>query len=89
MANSLKPLDIEFMKKLHNKVNIVPVIAKADVLTKKEIKELKKRILDEIQEREIRIYPLPECDSDEDDDYKEQVCRKKGSLYYIGFSRED
>lgn len=42
---SLKPLDIELMKKLHNKVNIVPVIAKSDVLTKKEILKLKKRVM--------------------------------------------
>lgn len=40
----MKPLDIELMKKLHNKVNIVPVIAKSDVLTKKEIQKLKKRV---------------------------------------------
>jgi len=33
------------MKKLHNKVNIVPVIAKSDVLTKKEIQKLKKRVI--------------------------------------------
>lgn len=32
------------MKQLHNKVNIVPVIAKADVLTKKEIQRLKERV---------------------------------------------
>ena len=32
------------MKQLHNKVNIVPVIAKADVLTKKEMLRLKKRV---------------------------------------------
>lgn len=41
----LKPLDIELMKKLHNKVNIVPVIAKSDVLTKKEVQKLKKRVI--------------------------------------------
>lgn len=41
---SLKPLDVEFMKQLHNKVNIVPVIAKADVLTKKEMQRLKQRV---------------------------------------------
>lgn len=41
----LKPLDIELMKKLHNKVNVVPVIAKSDVLTKKEIQKLKKRVI--------------------------------------------
>lgn len=33
------------MKQLHNKVNIVPVIAKADVLTKKEMQRLKDRVL--------------------------------------------
>ena len=61
------------MKQLHNKVNIVPVIAKADTLTKNEVNKLKKKILDEITENGIRIYPLPDCDSDEEDDYKEQV----------------
>ena len=40
----LKPFDIEFMKQLHQKVNIVPIIAKADVLTKKEVADLKKRV---------------------------------------------
>jgi septin family protein len=32
------------MKQLHQKVNIVPVIARADALTKKEVTELKKRV---------------------------------------------
>lgn len=43
-GHGLKPLDVEFMKQLHNKVNIVPVIAKADVLTKKEVQRLKQRV---------------------------------------------
>lgn len=37
----LKPLDIEFMKQLHEKVNIVPVIGKADTLTPEETAEFK------------------------------------------------
>jgi len=40
----LKPLDIIFMKSLHHKVNIIPVIAKADMLTPLEIKKLKKKV---------------------------------------------
>lgn len=76
----LKPLDIEFMKKLHNKVNIVPVIAKADCLTKKEIERLKSRVLKEIENNGIKIYPLPDCDSDEDEDYKEQVRQLKEAV---------
>ncbi|KAF9408042.1 hypothetical protein HW555_012133 [Spodoptera exigua] len=59
----LKPLDIEFMKQLHNKVNIVPVIAKADCLTKKEVQRLKTRVMEEIEREGIKIYPLPDCDT--------------------------
>lgn len=79
-GHGMKPLDIEFMKKLHAKVNIVPVIAKADCLTKKEIQRLKTRILQEIEENGIKIYPLPDCDSDEDEDYKEQVRQLKEAV---------
>lgn len=68
------------MKQLHNKVNIVPVIAKADVLTKKEVLHLKKRVMEEIEGSGIKIYPLPDCDSDEDEDYKEQVRQLKEAV---------
>ena len=40
----LKPIDVKFMKMLHEKVNIVPVIGKADSLTKTEIGKLKKKV---------------------------------------------
>lgn len=32
------------MKQLHSRVNIVPVIGKADTLTPKELRELKKKV---------------------------------------------
>jgi hypothetical protein len=35
---------VEFMKAIHSKVNIVPVIAKADTLTLKERDRLKRRV---------------------------------------------
>ncbi|KAF9406611.1 hypothetical protein HW555_013068, partial [Spodoptera exigua] len=88
VKDRLKPLDIEFMKQLHNKVNIVPVIAKADCLTKKEVQRLKTRVMEEIEREGIKIYPLPDCDSDEDEDYKEQVCTPiKGSGTVRGVRR--
>ena len=40
----LKPLDVEFMKRLHDKVNIIPLIAKADTLTPDECREFKKTV---------------------------------------------
>lgn len=40
----LKPLDIEFMKRLHDKVNVIPLIAKADTLTPEECQLFKKQV---------------------------------------------
>uniref|UniRef100_A0A4W5LKL6 Septin 5a n=1 Tax=Hucho hucho TaxID=62062 RepID=A0A4W5LKL6_9TELE len=42
-GHGLRPVDVEFMKALHEKVNVVPLIAKADCLTPSEIKKLKDR----------------------------------------------
>ncbi|KAG9270627.1 septin-2 [Astyanax mexicanus] len=79
-GHGLKPLDVEFMKAIHSKVNIVPVIAKADTLTLRERDRLKRRILDEISEHGIRIYQLPDADSDEDEEFKEQTRVLKASI---------
>ncbi|XP_057295523.1 septin-2-like isoform X3 [Hydractinia symbiolongicarpus] len=68
VGHGLKPLDVMVMQALHDKVNIVPVIAKADTLTKKEVSQLKQRILREIQENNIQIYQFPEADEEEDDE---------------------
>ena len=46
------------MKELHNKVNIVPVIAKSDTLTKKELLRLKQRVMDEINGHGIQVCAL-------------------------------
>ncbi|XP_044131500.1 septin-5 isoform X1 [Bufo gargarizans] len=60
------------MKALHEKVNIVPLIAKADCLVPSEIRKLKDRVREEIEKFGIKVYQFPECDSDEDDDFKQQ-----------------
>ena len=43
-GHSLKPLDIEVMRRLHTKVNLIPVIAKSDTLTDEEILSFKARV---------------------------------------------
>lgn len=70
-GHGLRPVDVEFMKALHEKVNIIPLIAKADCLTPNEIKKLKDRIRDEIDKFGIKVYQFPECDSDEDEEFKQ------------------
>lgn len=65
-GHGLKPLDVEFMKRLHNKVNIIPLIAKADTLTPDECREFKKTVLNEIAQHKIKIYEFPDCEDEEE-----------------------
>uniref|UniRef100_A0A8C7PPM2 Septin n=1 Tax=Oncorhynchus mykiss TaxID=8022 RepID=A0A8C7PPM2_ONCMY len=65
-GHGLKPLDIEFMKRLHEKVNIIPLIAKADTMTPEECQQFKKQIMREITEHKIQIYEFPETNDEEE-----------------------
>ncbi|XP_032230123.1 septin-7 isoform X2 [Nematostella vectensis] len=83
-GHSLKPLDIEFMKKLHNKVNIVPVISKADTLTTEECTRFKKQILQEIKENNISIYEFPDLGGEEDAELDAVNMRDKVPFAVVG-----
>ena len=91
------------MKALHHKVNIVPIIAKADALTREELGQMKQnvrieyfrekirfysifQILEQIREHKIQIYQIPECDSDEDEDFKEQNRQLKSAVPFAVIS---
>eukprot|EP00730_Choanoeca_flexa_P015863 TRINITY_DN7380_c0_g1_i3.p1 TRINITY_DN7380_c0_g1~~TRINITY_DN7380_c0_g1_i3.p1 ORF type:complete len:417 (+),score=119.87 TRINITY_DN7380_c0_g1_i3:121-1371(+) len=64
-VHGLKALDIHVMRQLHRKVNIIPVIAKADTLTDEECRLLKSRILETVAEERIEIYKFPEPTAEE------------------------
>ena len=44
VACRLKPLDIEIMKRLGTRVNLIPVVAKADTLTQNDLATFKQRV---------------------------------------------
>lgn len=44
MSNSLREMDIELMRRLSPRVNVIPVIGKADSLTPSELRGFKKRV---------------------------------------------
>ncbi|EAW94440.1 septin 4 [Homo sapiens] len=79
-GHGLRPLDVEFMKALHQRVNIVPILAKADTLTPPEVDHKKRKIREEIEHFGIKIYQFPDCDSDEDEDFKLQDQALKESI---------
>lgn len=68
----LTPLDIEVMKRLGTRVNLIPVIAKADTLTPKVLAEFKRKVRkhscwtkdSHVQQWAHLFYPLkdPRCD---------------------------
>lgn len=77
---SLRQMDLELMRRLHKKVNIVLVIGKADSLTTTEIRKLKQNIQQDLEANNIQLYQFPDCDSDEDEDFKQQDRELKASI---------
>ena len=43
-GHGLRSIDVEFMRRLHDKVNIIPVIGKSDACTKEELSSFKKKV---------------------------------------------
>uniref|UniRef100_A0A6Q2X4C4 Septin n=1 Tax=Esox lucius TaxID=8010 RepID=A0A6Q2X4C4_ESOLU len=58
-GHSLKSLDLVTMKKLDSKVNIIPVIAKADTISKSELHKFKIKIMSELVSNGVQIYQFP------------------------------
>ncbi|ORX92563.1 Septin [Basidiobolus meristosporus CBS 931.73] len=81
-GHSLKPLDVEFMKRLHTKVNLIPVIAKSDTLTEEEIQGFKQRILADIHHHGIQIF----TPSDYANDEPETIAQNKEIVNKIPFA---
>ncbi|XP_078741743.1 septin-5-like isoform X1 [Lampetra fluviatilis] len=79
-GHGLRPIDVAFMRALHDKVNIVLLIAKADTMTTQELAAFKQRLRDEVEEFGIKLYQFPECDSDEEEDVKQRDKELKASV---------
>ncbi|KAH8556027.1 putative septin [Umbelopsis sp. PMI_123] len=58
-GHTLSALDIEVMKRLGSRVNLIPVIAKADTLTPKDLAEFKQKVRDVIEAQNIHVYSCP------------------------------
>ncbi|KAL8284134.1 hypothetical protein RQP46_004883 [Phenoliferia psychrophenolica] len=58
-GHTLKPLDIEIMKRLGTRVNLIPIVAKADTLTPQDLASFKAKIREVIKAQGIRVYTPP------------------------------
>ncbi|OAX44823.1 septin [Rhizopogon vinicolor AM-OR11-026] len=66
-GHALREMDIELMRRLSPRVNVIPVIGKADSLTPSELRGFKKRIMEDIEHYDIPVYNFP-YDVEEDDE---------------------
>ncbi|KIM29142.1 hypothetical protein M408DRAFT_47559, partial [Serendipita vermifera MAFF 305830] len=88
-GHSLKNIDVEFMRRLHTRVNLIPVIAKADTLTDEEIIKFKQRILNDIAHHQIQIFQAPIYDNDDEETIAEnEEIAAKMPFAVVGSDRE-
>jgi len=80
-GHGLKPLDVELMKRLHDIVNIIPIIAKSDTMTPEECTYFKKQIVNEIAQHKIKVYEFP--DPTDEDERKIQKPLKERFPYAV------
>ncbi|XP_035471530.2 neuronal-specific septin-3 isoform X4 [Scophthalmus maximus] len=87
-GHRLRPIDIEFMKRLGKIVSIVPVIAKADTLTIDERQEFKERIRQDLASNGIQVYPQKEYDEDPEEHLINDRIRESIPFAVVGTDKE-
>ncbi|KAG0043376.1 hypothetical protein BGZ83_011471 [Gryganskiella cystojenkinii] len=56
IVHRLKPIDVEYMRLISEKANVVPVICKVDTQSEQEVNDLKVHILKTLKEQGVSIY---------------------------------
>ncbi|WUR02166.1 septin [Vairimorpha necatrix] len=79
-GSGLKENDLQFLKRVHNIVNIIPVISKADGITNDKKIKLKERINEQLKNNEINIFDF------EHKDYYERIETEESINKYVPFS---
>lgn len=87
-GHCLRPLDVEFMRRLSKVVNIVPVIAKADTLTLEERDFFKQTIREGLRANGIDVYPQKEFDEDAEDRLINDKIREVIPFAVVGSDQE-
>ncbi|CCH42804.1 Septin-4 [Wickerhamomyces ciferrii] len=78
-SKGLRELDVEAMKRLASKVNVIPIISKSDTLTEDEISLNKALILQDIKANGIKVYDFSQ-EVDEDSEFLDEVLFLKNNL---------
>ncbi|KAL4661663.1 hypothetical protein H8957_015342 [Semnopithecus entellus] len=87
-GHCLRPLDIEFLQRLCQTVNVVPVIARADSLTMEEREAFRHRIQQNLRTHCINVYPQMCFDEDINDRILNSKLRERIPFAVVGADQE-
>ncbi|MCJ1327939.1 hypothetical protein MMC10_004614 [Thelotrema lepadinum] len=88
-GHGLRELDIELMKRLSPRVNVIPVIGKADSLTPQELAEAKKLVMEDIEHYRIPVYNFPYDVEEDDEDTVEENAELRGLMPFAIVGSEE
>ncbi|QDS69331.1 hypothetical protein FKW77_003473 [Venturia effusa] len=88
-GHGLRELDIELMKRLSPRVNVIPVIGKADALTPAELAESKKLVMEDIEHYRIPVYNFPYDIEEDDEDTVEENAELRGLMPFAIVGSEE
>ena len=88
-GHGLRELDIELMKRLSPRVNVIPVIGKADSLTPAELAESKKLVMEDIEHYRIPVYNFPYDIEEDDEDTVEENAELRGLMPFAIVGSQD
>lgn len=86
---SLRELDIELMKRLAPRVNVIPVVGRADSLTPAELAESKKLVMEDIEHYRIPVYNFPYDIEEDDEDTVEENAELRGLMPFAIVGSEE
>ncbi|KAL6352933.1 hypothetical protein LRP88_13410 [Fusarium phalaenopsidis] len=88
-GHGLRELDIELMKRLAPRVNVIPVIGRADSLTPAELAESKKLVMEDIEHYRIPVYNFPYDIEEDDEDTVEENAELRGLMPFAIVGSEE
>ncbi|KAJ3299181.1 hypothetical protein HK104_009785 [Borealophlyctis nickersoniae] len=88
-GHSLREIDIEFMRRLGPRANVIPVIAKADSMSPPELAAFKKKVMEDIAYYKIPIYNFPYDEEEDDEDTIDENDELRALLPFAVVGSED
>jgi cell division control protein 11 len=67
-GHGLREVDVLFIRKLGTRANIIPVVAKADSMTPKELRQFKQKVVEDLNHYQLPFFNFPVYEEEDDED---------------------